>query len=220
MCLKGWHRLTKRHTLRENLQISKHWEVSAGFRILIRAGERQLCIWEIWEMPKPLVKRKLGLSCCGDLSLQFPIPPTDSSSVCVNSSAPWNDSRADNETTLCVLTCTITQRTEEILQGTWETKTNTSYRWCKLCLDNFFFSSKPMKRFMSRAGSKIPKVAVTSAALLFISFSRQRFASHTTKNHISQLPNQCLTNLQRMIQCVRNTRGGNTAQCYCRNDGE
>lgn len=25
---------------------------------------------------------------------------------------------------------------------------------------------------------------------------------------------------QRVIQYVRNTRGGNAAQCYCRNDGE
>lgn len=49
------------------------------------------CILEIWEMPKALEKRKLDLSCCRDLSLQFPIPPTDRSRDCVNSSAPWND---------------------------------------------------------------------------------------------------------------------------------
>lgn len=166
-------------------------------------------------MPKPLVKRKLGLSCCRDLSLQFPIPPTDSSSVCVNSSAPWNDSRADNETTLCVLTCTITQRTEEILQGTWESKTNTSCGWCKLCFlkstDEAFYVQSWFKN--SQGGCNISSFA-------FISFLRPHFGSLTAKNHISQLSNQCLTNLQRMIQCVRNTRGGNTGQCYCRNDGE
>lgn len=54
--------------------------------------------------------------------------------------------RADNETTLCVLTCTIAQRTEEILQGMRETKTNTSFTCCKLCLKMDNPWSKPMER--------------------------------------------------------------------------
>lgn len=53
--------------------------------------------------------------------------------------------RPDNETTLCVLMCTITQRTEEILQAMWETKTNTGYMCCKLCLKLNNPWSKPME---------------------------------------------------------------------------
>lgn len=37
-------------------------------------------------------EKEAGLSCCEGLSLQFPIPPTDRSRDCVNSSVLWNDS--------------------------------------------------------------------------------------------------------------------------------
>lgn len=45
--------------------------------------------------------------------------------------------------------CTITQRTEEILQGMWETKTNTTFTCSELCLKMDNPLSKPMKHALS-----------------------------------------------------------------------
>lgn len=135
MCLKG------SHDQRESVPVSpstRKWIQDSDKR-------RETSVVYLGDLRDPETSCKSCLSCCRDLSLQFPIPPSDSSSACVNSSAPWNDSRADNQTALCIPMCAITQRTEEILQGTWEAKTNTRDANCVWTL----FWSKPMKHFMS-----------------------------------------------------------------------
>lgn len=58
---------------------------------------------EIWEIPEALVQRRQDLKPLRGLYLysflyHLLTDPRD----CVNSSAPWEDSEADNETTLCV----------------------------------------------------------------------------------------------------------------------
>lgn len=58
---------------------------------------------EIWEIPEALVQRRQDLKLLWGLYLysflyHLLTDPRD----CVNSSAPWDDSKADNETTLCV----------------------------------------------------------------------------------------------------------------------
>lgn len=50
--------VSQRDTVMERVRLCLQ-ALGSGSRILIRAGERRLYIWEIWEMPKPLTKRKL-----------------------------------------------------------------------------------------------------------------------------------------------------------------
>lgn len=89
---------------------------------------------EIWEIPEALVQRRQDLKLLRWLYLySFLCHLLTDPRGCVNSSAPWEDSEADNETTLCVpVACarTVPHRTDGILQGMWGTKANTRVASC------------------------------------------------------------------------------------------
>lgn len=95
---------------------------------------------EIWEIPEALVQRRQDLKLLRGLYLysflhHLLTDPRD----CVNSSAPWEDSEADNETTLCVpVVCAhrAAQNRGDFTRHVGDKGKHASRVCCELCLDD------------------------------------------------------------------------------------